>query len=156
VCPEFVLRCVLRCVLSVSYVCPKACPAWSMSCVLCVLTPLWANGRKRDGCDSQVPSFYLGVDPSELLLFVRRGWPWGTRRSVRGTVFLRHARLRWQWRLLWCRPICCAPSPPFKLAQRSIQSSAFSIALFVLERKSRPQKGIKLIRPCLGCVLSVS
>jgi hypothetical protein len=107
----------------------------------------------RDGCDSQVMSFSLGVDPSELLLSVRRRWPWGTRRYVRGTVLPRHARLRWQWRLPWCRPIRRANGSPFKLAQRSIQSSAFSIAQFVLERKSRPQKGIKLIRPCLGCVL---
>ena len=48
----------------------------------------------RDGCDSQVLSFSLGVDPNELLLPVRRRWPWGTRRSVRGTVLPRHARLR--------------------------------------------------------------
>ena len=37
----------------------------------------------RDACDAQMMSFSLGGDPSELLLSVRRRWPWGTSRSIR-------------------------------------------------------------------------
>ena len=94
----------------------------------------------RDGCDSQVMSFSLGVDPSELLLSGRRRWPWGTRRYVRGTVLPRHARLRWQWRLPWCRPIRRANGSPFTLAQRQCSAAHSPLRNSCLIEKVIPKR----------------
>ena len=47
----------------------------------------------RDACDAQLMSYSLGGDPSELLLPIGQRWPWGTSRSIKGAVPLRHSRL---------------------------------------------------------------
>ena len=88
----------------------------------------------------------LGAIPSELLLFVRRRWPYGTNRPIKGGDPLRHSRLLWQLRSPWCRLIRRTPSPSFILARRlgsAMHSPLHNLCLKQILKSSK--KGMK---PC--------